>query len=49
LRCAELKITHARIVEQGVARHVIERLLLWDATPRLADHHGQLGFIVERS
>jgi hypothetical protein len=27
LRCAELKITHGRIVEQGVARHVIEGLL----------------------
>src|SRR5882757_1748051 len=49
LRCAELKITHARVVEQGVARHVIEGLLPWDAAPRLADHHGQLGFIVERS
>src|SRR5437899_6375758 len=41
LRCAELKITHARIVEQGVARHVIEGLLLGD---ELADHHGQLSF-----
>ena len=49
LRRAELKITHGRIVEQGVARHVIEGLLLGDAAPRLADHHGQLSFIVERN
>jgi hypothetical protein len=34
LRCAELKITNARIVEQGVARDVIEGLSLGDAAPR---------------
>src|SRR6266446_3906920 len=49
LRRAQLKIANRRIVEQGVAHHVIEGLLLGDAAPRLADHHGQLGFIVERN
>src|ERR1700722_5284611 len=36
LRRAELKITHARIVEQRVACHLIEGLLLGDAAPLLA-------------
>jgi hypothetical protein len=37
------------VPEQRVACHVIEGLGLVDAPPRLADHHGELCFVVEGS
>ena len=48
LRRAQLKIANRRIVEQGVARNVIEGSVAVDAASSPADHHGELRLIVER-
>src|SRR6266478_1700738 len=47
LRRAQLKIANRRIVEQGVARNVIEGSVALDAASSPADHHGELRLIVE--
>src|SRR5277367_894842 len=48
LRRAQLKIAYRRIVEQGVARNVIEGSVRLDAASSAADHHGELCLIVKR-
>ena len=48
LRRAQLKIANRRIVEQGVARNVIEGSVALDAASSPADHHGEFRLIVER-
>src|ERR1700692_2137693 len=48
LRRTQLKIANRCIVEQGVARNVIEDSVLLDAASAPADHPGALRLIVER-
>jgi hypothetical protein len=43
-----LKIANRRIVEQGVARNVIEGFIAVDTAPSPANHHGEFRLIVQR-
>ena len=44
-----LPVARGDVIDDGVAPHMLERIGLADTFAALADHHGQLGLVVNRA
>ena len=44
---AALIVAHGRVVESGIAEHMVKRVGSLDVASALADHHRQFGLVVQ--